>query len=103
MLYRHKIAAIIGMGTYLLDRGIAPANLLRRLDPPISLLLEEHAWLDRRSSLLLSLEIARTTNDPLPGRFAAGRASRRARCCRKASAAARDRYPAEVLDPASVS
>lgn len=67
MLYQHRIAAIKRVGTYLLAQGIAPANVLRQLNLPASLLLEDDIWLDRRSSLQLSLEIARCTGDGVAG------------------------------------
>jgi AraC-like DNA-binding protein len=67
MGYMHKIAAIMRIAPYLLARDVAPGFLLRRLQLPPSLLLEEQVWVDRYTSLLLSQEIVRATGDPLAG------------------------------------
>lgn len=67
MQYRHRISAIKRVGDYLLARSVSPAELLRRLGLPSTLLLHEDVWLSRRHSLLLGDSIGTTLGDPLAG------------------------------------
>lgn len=67
MQYRHRIGSIKRIGDYLLARGVAPADLLRRLQLPTTLLLHEDLWVDRHDSLRLAEDIATTLDDPLAG------------------------------------
>ncbi len=66
-MHRHRIGSIKRIGDYLLARGVAPADLLRRLELPTTLLLHEDLWVDRRDSLRLAEEISKSIGDPLAG------------------------------------
>jgi AraC-like DNA-binding protein len=61
------------MGTLLIERGIPPAVLPKNIGLPGSLLLDTEAWIDRRWSLGLALELARLTGDDLCGLHAGER------------------------------
>lgn len=67
MIFRHQVLGIQYLAPYLLNRGVAPGELTRRLNLPSSLLLDDQAWIDRRSSLRLAIEVSHATRDPLAG------------------------------------
>ncbi|MEZ5557764.1 MAG: AraC family transcriptional regulator ligand-binding domain-containing protein [Pseudomonadales bacterium] len=55
------------VGTYLMSRGIAPAEVLRRNGLPASLLLDSDAWIEGTVCFDLVNDIARHTRDPFLG------------------------------------
>ncbi|MGE0626113.1 MAG: AraC family transcriptional regulator ligand-binding domain-containing protein [Pseudomonadales bacterium] len=67
MPYRHRISSIKRVGDYLLAKGVAPADALRRIELPSSLLLHDDAWVDRRQSFQLLQDVSALASDPLAG------------------------------------
>ncbi len=67
MPYWHKIASLKEVGTYMMSRGMAPAEVLRRSGLPASLLLDSDAWIERTVCFNLVSEVARLTGDPYLG------------------------------------
>ena len=59
----HKIAALRQGGPLLLEYGIVPADLLRKLDLPVTLLLDQDGWVDRRISFRVANLAAKLTGD----------------------------------------
>lgn len=73
MVYQHRISALVSMGTLLIERGIPPALLPKNIGLRGSLLLDPEAWINRRWSLSLALELTRLTGDDLCGLHAGER------------------------------
>ncbi|MEZ5557689.1 MAG: AraC family transcriptional regulator ligand-binding domain-containing protein [Pseudomonadales bacterium] len=67
MRYWHRVASLKEIGTYLMNRGIAPAEVLRRNSLPQSLLLDSNAWIERTTCFNLVASIARRSADPYLG------------------------------------
>lgn len=65
--YWHRVQSLEEVGTYLVSRGIAPAQVLRSNDLPASLLLDPGAWVERTVCFRLLADIARRTRDPYLG------------------------------------
>jgi len=65
--YWHRVQSLKEVGTYLVSRGIPPAQVLRSNDLPASLLLDPGAWVERTVCFRLLADIARRTRDPYLG------------------------------------
>lgn len=62
-----KVSSVQHICAYLLQRGITPAELLRSVGLPGSLLLDREAWIERGATLRLVAEMSRRTGDPWTG------------------------------------
>ncbi|MBX3705310.1 MAG: AraC family transcriptional regulator ligand-binding domain-containing protein [Pseudomonadales bacterium] len=67
MRYWHRVASLKEVGTYLVSRGMVPAEILRRNGLPASLLLDSNAWIEREVCFRLVADIARHSGDPYLG------------------------------------
>lgn len=65
--YWHRVQSLKEVGTYLVSRGIPPAQVLRSNGLPASLLLDPGAWVERTVCFRLLADIARRTRDPYLG------------------------------------
>ena len=67
MRYWHRVASLKEVGTYLISRGVAPAEVLRRNGLPTSLLLDADLWVERNVCFELVADVGRITRDPYLG------------------------------------
>jgi len=67
MQYWHRVASLKEVGTYLISRGVAPAEVLRHKGLPTSLLLDADMWIEREVCFNLVAEVGRITADPYLG------------------------------------
>jgi len=67
MAYMDRACTLVQIAPMLLNRGLAPGAVLRRVGVSPSLLLDDNAWMPRRATLLLLHEVAESIGDPLAG------------------------------------
>jgi AraC-like DNA-binding protein len=67
MRYWHRAASLKELGTYMMSRGMVPAEVLRRNGLPASLLLDSDVWLERTVCFELVADIGRLAGDPYLG------------------------------------
>ncbi len=65
--YWHRVQSLKEVGTYLVSRGVRPADVLRANNLPEALLLDSGAWIERTLCFGLIEDISRRTHDPYLG------------------------------------
>jgi AraC-like DNA-binding protein len=61
--YAHRTCELVNVGSYLLERGVRPGQLLKRVGLPPHILLEPDAWISRPFFLKLINSLVHTTGE----------------------------------------